>query len=283
MILTQQIMDIIEPLSFMIEEQLCDDKIVKYIQTIKYNKFEKLMEILFQQKTLTTIEPYFSLYKVEFENDINSEVYHHIDIYTNPKTYHTTIQTDDNLMLLHILSPPSLIEYIVEHNDGRKYIVLPLIFGSELSSNHQTMIAIDLIDNKAYLINPNGRSDYFKYKHIDKKHINFSQLIDKLLEYYFNELINFGIFIEYIPNDKWNKEEICINYSFKNSIIGSGFCVSTSILLAQYLTITGLKPEEMIIKFKHIDRETLLNLINNYTYGLYTLLENMESKEELLN
>lgn len=281
--LTDQVVDIIRPLSFMMEEEnLCDEKIVKSIQTIRYDKFEKIIEVMFNQKSISSINPFYSMYKINLETE---EFSHHLDIYSERN--HTTIQTDNEFMILQILSPSSLVEYILEHsNDNRRYlhIQLSLFVASEIHSNsgHQTILTIDLIENKAYLIDPNGRSKFFEHKYKDdetKSHIKYSQLIDKLLENYFGELLNFGFFMEFVPIHVWNKDKICINYAVKDSVIGSGFCVPTSLLLTQYMSLTSQTPDQVINKFKDIDSETLLNIINNYTYGLYTLLENTKTKK----
>jgi hypothetical protein len=144
--------------------------------------------------------------------------------------------------------------------------------------SHQTCLAIDILNKTAYLVDPNGSSSYFNtiFEKISHDlYIDINSYVDKLLECYFSELNKIGIKIEFIPGSKWNKNKICINRNFDKSLIGSGHCVITTIMLGHYLLTTNLNPSDVYNKFKYISDDNLLILINSYMFGIYELMQSL--------
>jgi hypothetical protein len=147
-------------------------------------------------------------------------------------------------------------------------------------NSHQTCLTIDILNNKAYLIDPNGTTSYFNaiFSKISHEfHMDINPFVDKLLKDYFVELNKIGINIEFVPSSVWNKNRICINKYFNMSIFGSGHCVITTIMLGHCLTTHKLSPSELFEKFRYSTNEELLTVINSYMSGIYQLLQSLKT------
>lgn len=151
------IIDIIEPLSGFCDDTICDETIVNFWRQLKFKQYDYISCFLYNQKSINYFNPSYSIYKLNLSN---SHFEHHIDVNTNVgNEYHTAIQLNETHLLLHILSCETLINYIIEHSDGRKYIILPLIMSVESEkTTHATCLAIDIINKNSYLIDANGNS-----------------------------------------------------------------------------------------------------------------------------
>jgi hypothetical protein len=279
------------------EENICDEKNKKFIITMSYPQYERIISFLYSQKPATEIEQSFSLFKISIYN----EKFEHVqeaDIYTGIGTgiddnFHSVIQATDQHITLHTLNVLSMVEYISYHydNSDRRYLCYPLLFNAESkNASHQTTVVIDIINNKAYLVDPNGSLSYFnnmfsasianqnKTKYNDKEknyssyselEHNFNHLIDGLMDGYFKEFKKIGINIDYVPHSQWNPNNIQLNDTGDSSEIGHGFCVATSILFGHFLCLTKLDINDAINKFKCITSNERLYLINGYSCWLY--------------
>jgi hypothetical protein len=263
------LLTVINPISAFCEFKINNNNITQKFQKLKFYDYDNLTQFLFNQKSINNFSPNYSLYKLNVKDDRFS---HHIDITTDIENmYHTTIQADDDFLVFHTLSIDTFINFIMEHMDGRQYLIVPLIMSTELLDiSHQTSLVIDLIYQKVYLADPNGKSEFFN-KIYNK---DVSNKIDLLLQSYFMQFNQLGFDYEFIPSKKWNPEKICINKAFNQSIIGSGHCVITSIMLGHYLLTTQDYITNIYNLFSELSDDEILYIINSYMNGINQLLSN---------
>lgn len=267
---------------------ICDENVNSKIAEIDFHKYEQFMNLITSQKFVSSIEPIYSMYKV---NLVTHEVSHHIDIAGNIQNmYYTTIQSDDRFLVLNCLCVNSLMTFLLENTkDISKYVFIPAVFGSEVNEiGHFSIIAFDIIEKKVYFIDPNGRSSFFdnifniyaqKIKdttllsYTSNMSVNTEELLEKLIELYiknFNSV--YGTEYEFVKRLKWNPLQISINKTYDETVIGSGHCVATSTLIANYLSITNKKPNDIINIFNKMNKEEIIQVINSYSVGMYNII-----------
>jgi hypothetical protein len=186
---------------------LINKKIIKRLKNIDFNDYEKISEIIFNQQTIYNFDPTYSLYKLNIDDNT---VEHYLDISTNiDNIFHTNIQAEDTYLLLHILSIETFIKFLITHNDGRKYLIIPLIMNSEkMDMSHFTLIVIDYHNNKIFIVDSNAESTFNDiYNKCKYTQITITFKIDKLFEFYINQLNEFGFEYEFISSTKLNPKK----------------------------------------------------------------------------
>lgn len=243
-----------------------NNETINFISKIQYDKFEKILDLLFQQKMLSSHIEYYSIYAI----DIDSKDYKieylkdNTQIVKDNNYCYPCIYLTDKYLLFRMISIEDLTFYLNIYKNNRKYVYIPILLSSNENNQlaHQTILTFNLDNNKAYLIDPNGQSNYLdKYS---KSDIKIEPLINILIKEYLKETN-----IEFISSRIWNQDDIWINKTSYN------LCVPTSLLLIQYMHETKLEPNEIIKKFKDIVMEDLFKLICNYTNNLYDKINNI--------
>lgn len=305
-------------------EGTCTKEILKKIRGMNKKCTDKLFDVLYNQSSILKTYPNYSLYKIDITN---GKCEHYLDL-TNESVsednFETSIQSDLNNLLLHVVSPESLVMYITDNsNKDRRYIFISLWLGAYTNkSSHQTGIVIDTYKNNIYLYDPNGRSHYFddvlanQYKNIieaerkallakenkdiekkqeenketeetkekefedninktllDSMYIDGSEMIDTLLQTYFNKVGEIlGVKYNYIKSSVWNPKRKAINRDFQKSDIGTGHCVMTTYMMFHYLFLTNKDLEEANDILTSLSDDELLYIINGYTLGITNTL-----------
>jgi hypothetical protein len=297
---TDYAISLIDPLKEFLEEGICDQTAIKQMKSLEYKQFEGIINILSNQTSVNSISPSYSLYKIDIRE---SKFSHHLDIGGDLHgMYHTTIQADSDFILLHTLSIDSMMLYISENcKNNKRYVFIPVVFTMNGTNfGHQTALIFDSIQYKVFLFDPNGRSTYFNYmfvhqvlgdqknktpeepldlSKIDKDLINElyiegDKLIDDMLSGYV-KLLNDMFDTKYIFESSyvWNPKKFAINPHFANSLIGSGHCVITTILILHYLHVTNMDITDVFSKFGNLNQTELLYLINAYTLGIFNIVK----------
>ena len=255
--------DVILPISNNENNLEYTEKQKKFICTLEYEDFEKMLLILNNQNKINSME--YCMYKQSF--GLEFELISYIFDKKN-NLYPIIISIFNNHLILYTITPYCLYKFIQE-NINNRYIFLSLTYQCEDNFSHQASIMFDNKSNKIYLIDPNGGPSYFN----DYVGINTENLIDHLLEKYFAELKNFGSNYEYIFTEVWNPSKIVINKNFNNDYIGSGHCVAFTFLLVHIFCILNMEPEDVYKIFESLADEEILYLISKYTSGIYNLLK----------
>lgn len=277
---------------------ICDTNIKKHLSTLDRKEFDIMMSMITGQKSMVNTNSYFSIYKINIHN---KQFAHVLDVHDNSGDEHqTTIQCDDNHLVLHIFSPESIIFCISDIKS--RYVFFPVSLSSEIKKKaHQTSVIIDTSDNNFYLYDPNGKSSYFNdmFVEVIKKNAEDSNIETKidLSDFYFDghELVNilmdgyvndingkFGTKYKFVKSSVWNPTNKVINPTFdKNVIIGSGHCVIMTILFLHYLHITSEDIKETFEKLGNLKSEELIYLINAYGFWVYQTLKPLFDKKML--
>ncbi len=238
----------------------------KFVKTMDYKKFEQILTIINDQSEIS--DKQYSLYKQEYL-DMKFEYITDV-LNTDNLEYHTVIDSTDNCLLLNTLSPQYLTNYILD-NQNKKYIFLTLNYGSNLSSvAHQSAIMIDNYNKKIYMIDPNGKSDYFDSIFLEKTH----RYVENLLSNYFLELNKFGLDYKYVHMSSWNSKNIVINRNFNSEYISNGNCVVTTLMLIHLIVMFEINPVDAFILLNNLSNDELLYIIKEYSIGIYNILSN---------
>ena len=286
LVMSKSFIEISEKINGFMSDGLCDEVVHKKLMTINHGEYEKILTFITNQKSINSFDPTYSLYKV---NIFSEKVEHHIDIQSKiGNMFHTTLQADDKFIFLHCISIDTLIVFLSEHNNSmNRYIFIPVMFGSEVNKvGHFTVLIFDLIANKVYFADPNGRTSFFDdiilkhctsdidffQEYTEDMYINSELLIDQLFTFYINELNSkFETKFQFIERSKWNPKKYNINKTVKDSQIGSGHCVITSTFISQYLHLTNIDVSELYAKFNDMSEGEILEIINSYSVGIYNL------------
>ena len=284
LVLTEPFIEITNKIMGFIGDGLCDSYVHNKLSTVTFDWYEKILNLITSQKSVKSIDPSYSLYKV---NIFTETADHHIDMISNiGNMFYTTIQADDKFIFLHCLHIDSLIAFLAENfNSNNKYVFIPVVFGSEVNKiGHFSMLVFDIMTNKVYFADPNGKTHFFddimiKHCIIDidffseytnDMYINCEQLIEKIFIFYINQLNSkFDTKYTFISRTTWNPNKYHLNKSISTSQIGNGHCVITSTLIANYLSTTNSDIKELYIKFDNMTENEILQLINSYSVGIY--------------
>lgn len=235
------------------------------VKKLNYKKFEKILQILNNQTSITNTE--YAIYKMAY-NNLKFEFVTQMQGY-NEREYHTVIDSTDSHLILNILTPECLANFILD-NDKKKYIFLTLNYGSNIhDAGHQSIIFINNSIKKIYMIDPNGRSTYFDSI--------FNELtnpyVEMMLSRYFSELIKFGLEYSYVDTMTWNPDTMIINKTTDNDYVGSGNCVVTALMLIHLISVHNFAPEVAFERLSKLSKEELLYLIKEYSLGIYSLMK----------
>jgi hypothetical protein len=274
---------------FLPDDGICDESVYKKLSTLSYSNYEHVLSFLTKQTSVGNVEPTYSMYKVSLFDEI---VAHEMDITANIKNmYHTTVQAEDNFLVLNCLNVDSLCMFLIENTrDFNRYIFIPIIFGTEIHDNgHATLMAFDVVEKKVYLIDPNGKTDYFdniflKYAEKNKEewmteeifkefysssYIDSEPFVEKLIGCYIGDLnTRYDLNYNFVSRKEYNKTGKSINKNFKNSSIGSGHCMIISIMIAHFLS-TNTDVGNISENFGRLSDDEILQIINSYSVAIF--------------
>ena len=258
------IQDTLSSITGFADQGVFDEKVKNTVRRLRYDFFEKILNLISDQQPIKNKE--YSIYKLDYTK-MNFE---HISDVENGSDYeyHTVIDSTDKHLILNALSPNFLCNYILD-NSNKRFLFLTLNYANTLMDTaHQAAFMIDNERKKIYMLDPNGKCDYFD----NVFHQETSDFVEILLRNYFNQLIILGLDYKYEHIDKWNKEKVCINKRFTNSYIGTGHCVVTTLILIHIINTNKLTPEEAIRVFKNLSDDEILYIIQQYSLGVYNIL-----------
>lgn len=261
-----KVQDTLSSITGFAEHGVFDDKVKNTVRRLRYDYFEQILNMISDQQPIKQKE--YSIYKLDYD----SLKFEHISDVENGSEYeyHTVIDSTDKYLILNALSPTFLCNYVLD-NSNKRFLFLTLNYANTLmDSAHQAAFMIDNHQKKIYMLEPNGKCDYFN----NVFHQDTSEFVEILLRNYFNQLSNLGLEYKYVHIDKWNHENICINKRFANNHIGNGHCVITTLILIHLISINKITPDEAIKIFKNLSDEEILYIIQQYSLGVYNILCN---------
>lgn len=287
--MTSTIVSLIEPFYGV---GICNDVELNILKKIKYDTYDLVTNFLLEQISIKTFCPTYTLYKVDIITHLCS---HHLDIVTDiTDQYHTTLQATDKLIMLHTLSHSTLILFLSEHKRRlKRYVFLPVMFGHELEKNgHCTSLAFDTFKNKVYFIDPNGMTTYFDkllidlFDHhnkdalgvfLDDMIIESEKLVEILFQTYIADLNSkFDTKFEFVSRQIWNKSKFSVNSPLPTSVIGSGHCVISTILINHLLHMSQMDVFDIMKTLGSMSIETNIEIINNYSIGFVDLVKQLK-------
>ena len=271
---------------------VCDNVVHATISRCGFKKYERVLNFITGQIGALTINPVYSLYKVNIFTKVAS---HHLDLIGDTQgNYYSTIQADDKHIMFNCLNLESLMIFILENTkDLTKYVFIPIVYGSvTYESGHFAILTFDIINKEVYFIDPNGKAGFFdnifytfskktdpemtNYVNLEDMYIDTEELIENIFELYianFNKM--FGEKYVFIKRINWNPLKQTINKNYDDTTIKSGHCVCVSTLIIDYLAKTYESPKETTNKLSKLSNKEVLELINAYSMGMYNLLSNM--------
>lgn len=133
------------------------------------------------------------------------------------------------------------------------------------SSTHAVMFYFDLHNKKIYLCDPNGFSTYF-----DQYIENSSEYVDGLLYNFVEQLNKLGFDFKYVPQLEWMNKDHYINRNINiQNTIDSGNCYLNSFLIAYFISVGGLKLDEIYKMFSDLTDHEYAYFMSNLTTFIY--------------
>lgn len=254
---SQSIMDVITP--FMSETK-CDRNDVEHITKLRHYQLWKIMCLLFDQHDF--INPKYEVYSIDYDGNNVGQFLG--DIATVPNdviSNHVAFQSNGTQLIFNFYSVETFAEYLNFYSK-HKFVFIPIAFGMEgITNDHQTMLCVDLQNNEAYFMDPNGKTSYFKSALISAT--NCETLIESLFEYYFFVLSTLGRCIKFIKRQQWNPDAIDINKG-EGTASTTGNCVVMSFM-AQYVNVTHLAPGIGYNEIQRLGHYKLCDCIDKFT------------------
>lgn len=291
--LSTEFVKIADVLSEFMDDGICDENIHHCLSTIEFEKFENIMNFLTNQKPVRYVSPLFSVYKIDMLTQVPSLF---IDMTDSPSNmFYNVVQLDGSNIFLNCLQIDSLANFIkVNSKEGSKYVFIPVVFGSEIDEvGHASSLVFNKDDNICFFLDPNGRTNFFddsliKYTkkslegsmtdaeiklYTKNLIVNTEVLLEKLLEFYVNQMNEFiGTKYTFMSRKSYSPKIVCLNGQNDSSVIGSGHCVIVSMLLMHYLSITDESIVDVYNNFGKINYRELIEIINSYSVGFYNML-----------
>lgn len=250
--------------SYSNNEQDYTPEVKKFIERISYPQFDFIQRKINGQTKLSDRE--YAIYKLNYTT-LECEFISTVTNY-DPTEYHTTFDTTDQYLLLNILSPQTLCNYILD-NQHTRFIFIPLNYMTMAKeSGHIASLVIDNKTQKIYMVDSNGKSTYFD--HLLGQKLN--QYIELMLLNYVNELNNLGFSYQYIFVNEWNNKEMYFNKYFDNQYIGIGHCLILTLMISNVMTQFNMDPKDAFELLSQLNDDELLFLIKEYGLGIYNMM-----------
>lgn len=234
------------------------------IARMKYSQFQQILCLINNQQPLQNVR--YSIFK---QDHTNMSFEHIADVYNcEDDVYPNVIDATDENLVLNILSPDYLMEYL--ENNKLRFIFLNFnYYCSAIESGHQAFIMFDNQEKTVKIIDPNGSPGYFN----DIFGLRVDEHIESMLANYFYLLKSGGVEYKYIPYYVWNKGNIMLNKSFNNENIGDGHCVVLTFLIMHILNVLECDIADVYKTLNSISNEELLYIIKDYTIALNQILQ----------
>jgi hypothetical protein len=287
--MTEISMSLYKHIGGMMECGFCDDKMHHKIATSSFDTYENILNMFAGQVKINMCVPTYSMYRI---NIFSQNEEHYIDMESkNNNIFHTAIQADDDYLFLNCLSTETTCIYLSMNTNNKRYVFVPLIFNSEINeSGHFTFLIFDVLNNKVYIMDPNGESSFFNdvmilhakknktFKDTELEMMSAHMIInsEQLINIYIKKLnIDFGLTYEFISRTIWNPLNLVLNKHLDNSGIPGGNCVIISTILMYYLIN---KQSELIEPYKllsEISSEQMIQIINGCSVGMCNIMNQM--------
>jgi len=275
---------------FIDDTNICDKKMKKMLSLIGSKDLHNIMMILTGQKSIMSINPYYSVYRYDL---IKNTFSHHLDVTNGDWNGRVIIQYDQNNLLMNMVSVESMYDYLSDVST--RYVFFSATLESENKKvAHMACLIVDRLKNEAYFYDPNGSSTFFNSIFVDEAkkqgltgdlddlYFDGSTAINNLFVGYFKDINDkVGLNIKFVPSTSWNPKKYVLNPSFdKNVLIGSGHCVITTILFMHLLNSTSqdINVKDITTIFNmlgSLEDDELIYIINGYSCGIYNIMRDV--------
>jgi len=107
--------------------------------------------------------------------------------------------------------------------------------------------------------------------------IESENLVEILFQTYIADLNSkFDTNFEFVSRQIWNKSKFSVNSPLPTSVIGSGHCVISTILIKHLLHMSQLDVIDVIKTLGIIPADTNIEIINNYSIGFVDLVKQLK-------
>lgn len=192
----------------------------------------------------------------------NNKIEHIVDSNDEDNSIMINLESySGNSKLIFNLPVEEELRNFIEFTKSNK-IFIPVFYDciGKSSVGHMAIMMIDIVTKSIYYIEPNHRPSYFN--RYAKKDLSYK--IENFFKYYFS-LLDY----KYKMIDDWNIGFKILNKTYNGYIIGSGHCVSLSILYAYLITKTNKSPDQINNLLGLITTDELMFLVTQFTCGIY--------------
>lgn len=219
--------------------------------------------------------PEYSIFRMDLDN---KEMILVTDFKPDKEEYYYPINfqiTEDNIVI-NALSIMTLYNFLKRTNN--RYVFLPINYECEIKdSGHRAVLSFDKTANKVYLLEPNGKPNFF-----NNVIGNINHDIELFLEKYtdlMNNVVDSNY--KYIKTSIWNQKQIVLNNT-SNTKISRGDCMSISILLCHLLYNLEYEPYVLYNSINNLSDSECVLIIRSYSVGLINYLKNNKDNKNIL-
>jgi len=236
------------------------------VNFFKYYLQRKQIDLI--AKTITDQKP-MGNNVTNFVFDTNTLVLEQVfDENINPNEGTCIVKLVEHIIYIRLPSNSNMLNFLVD-NVNNKYKFIPFSYtneGYDEENGHRCSLLFD--DNRVYLVDPNGYSDYYN------RDIDMAGLIDKALDLYFSSFKENGFPLEYVYSKSWNPNKLSLNgNSLEKYSIGSGQCVALSVLIVHLKITLDIDIIDVYKKMSKLHEDEKVYLISSYIASISKLMK----------
>ena len=230
------------------------------------------------------------MFSIYVSNVISNKTHHSMDLEGDTDNqFYGTLQADGENIYLHNYHASIMGAYINSHKTTQ-FLFFPVVASVEVreESGHALCIIVDNKLGEIYLMDPNGNTSYYdnvliKFsksitglhipdEFIKDMYIDSSFKINQLMQCYVNDINKYlNSQLKFVPSSEWNPSRGALNRTLPSDTIQSGNCVTITIFIMHYMSLTNLSLVDTYSTLLKYTDEELSNIINSYSLSIYNI------------
>lgn len=265
-------------LKYFMDDKICNEKEIETLRKLwsKYSKYDEILMMLTEQPSFINKDNNFVIYQINIKECIPVRM---DDI---PGKYSETLigrlYSDNENIFFFSLSEPDIAMWLL--SSKKRYSFFPVYMCKNIKgeSAHIGNIVFDNEKLKVYYLDPNGSLKFFNK--IKGDEIDTEKYFEEIMNLYLssiNSLLDRKY--KFINSKYWNKNMYVFNKNFNTSVIGSGHCFISSVMISHYIALMDKKEielEHIYNLFVSLTDDERLYLLSSYSSHLLHLIESTE-------
>lgn len=267
-------------LKYFMDDKICNETEITIIRKLwrNYSKYDEILSMLTEQPSFINKDNNFVIYQINIKECIPVRM---DDI---PGKYSETLigrlYSDNENIFFFSLSEPDIALWLLSSKKRYSFFPVYMCKNTKGESAHIGNIVFDNEKFKVYYLDPNGNLSYFN-KICNDKEIDTEKYFEQIMKLYVSSINDvMDTKYEFLNSTYWNKDKYIFNKIFNTSVIGSGHCFISSIMISHYMALMDKKDidlEHIYKLFVSLTDDERLYLLSSYTSHLLHIIESIKS------